>query len=41
MLAKPRRPREKRIVELTRVTYTMAEFCEIAGIDRATVSRSI
>jgi excisionase family DNA binding protein len=41
MLPKPRRPREKRIVELTRVTYTIAEFCEITGIGRATLLRSI
>ena len=41
MLPKPRRPREKRIVELTRVTYTIAEFCEMTGIGRATLLRSI
>jgi excisionase family DNA binding protein len=41
MLPKPRRPREKRIVELPRVTYTIAEFCEITGMGRATLLRSI
>jgi excisionase family DNA binding protein len=41
MLPKPRRPREKRIVELTRVTYTIAEFCEMTGLNRAAVLRGI
>jgi hypothetical protein len=41
MLPKPRRPREKRIVELPRVTYTIAEFCEITGMGRATLLRCI
>jgi excisionase family DNA binding protein len=41
MLPKPRRPHEKRIAKLTRVTYTIAEFCEMTGIGRATLLRSI
>jgi len=41
MLPKPRRPREKRIAKLTRVTYTIVEFCEMTGIGRATLLRSI
>jgi excisionase family DNA binding protein len=41
MLPKPRRPREKRIVELKRVTYTIAEFSEMTGISRVTVLRLI
>jgi excisionase family DNA binding protein len=41
MLPKPRRRREKRIVELTRVTYTIAEFCEMTGLNRAAVLRDI
>jgi excisionase family DNA binding protein len=41
MLAKPCRPREKRIVELTRVTHTIAEFCETTGLSRAAVLRLI
>jgi hypothetical protein len=28
MLPKPRRPHEKRIVPLTRATYSIAEFCD-------------
>jgi excisionase family DNA binding protein len=39
MLPKPRRPREKRIVELKPVTYTIAEFSEMTGISRVTVLR--
>ena len=37
MLPKPRRPREKRIACLTRVTYSIAEYCAITGIGRAAV----
>jgi hypothetical protein len=39
MLAKPRRPREKRIVPLTRATDSIAEFCEKTGQTGATVLR--
>ena len=41
MLSKPRRPREKRIVPLTRVTYSIAEFCEKTSLTRQAVLRSI
>ena len=41
MLPKPRRPREKRIVELKPVTYTIGEFSEMTGISRVTVLRLI
>jgi excisionase family DNA binding protein len=41
MLPKPRRPREKRIVPLMRVAYSIAEFCDVTGLSRATVLRSI
>jgi excisionase family DNA binding protein len=41
MLRKPSRPRETRVVELSRTTYTIAEFCEMTGLSRAVVLRSI
>lgn len=41
MLPKPRRPREERIVPLSRVTYSLEEFCEKTGLSRKTVLRSI
>jgi hypothetical protein len=41
MLPKPRHPREDRIVELTRVTFTIAEFCEMTGLNRAAVLRDV
>ena len=41
MLPKPRRPREKRFVELKPVTYTIAEFSEMTGIRRVRVLRLI
>jgi excisionase family DNA binding protein len=41
MLPKTRRPREKRIVPLTRATYSIAEFCEKTGLSRAIVTRQI
>jgi len=41
MLPKPRRPREKRIVPLTPVTYSIAEFCDLTGLSKAVVLRSI
>jgi hypothetical protein len=41
MLAKPRRPREKRIVSPTRATYSIAEFCAISGLSRAAVLQSM
>ena len=40
-LPKPRRPREKRIVPLTRVTYSLAEFCEKTGLSEKAVLRAI
>jgi hypothetical protein len=39
MLAKPHRPREKRISPLPRTTYSIAEFCARSGQNRATVLR--
>jgi hypothetical protein len=39
MLPKPHRPRETRVVALTRATYSIAEFCDKTGHDRATVLR--
>jgi excisionase family DNA binding protein len=41
MLARPRRPREKRVVPATRFSYSIAEFCAITGLSRAAVFRSI
>ena len=41
MLPKPRRPREKRFVPLTRATYTIREFCDKTGLSEAAVLRSI
>jgi excisionase family DNA binding protein len=37
MLPKPRRPREKRIVPVPRTAYSIAEYCEVAGLSRAKV----
>jgi hypothetical protein len=41
MLPKPRRPREKRILPLTRVTYSIEEFCAASGLSRAEVECAI
>jgi CRP/FNR family transcriptional regulator len=41
MLPKPRRPREKRIVPLSRATYTIKEFCDQTGLSEEDVLRSI
>lgn len=41
MLPKPRRPREKRIAPLTPVTYSISEFCDVTGLSRAAVLRSM
>jgi hypothetical protein len=41
MLPKPRRPREKRILPLTRVTYSIEEFCATSGLSRAEVESAI
>lgn len=41
MLPKIRRPREKRIVPLARVTYSIAEFCALNGLSREAVLKSI
>jgi excisionase family DNA binding protein len=41
MLPRPRRPREKRIVPLRRVTYSIAEFCDMTGQSRPEVLRAI
>jgi hypothetical protein len=41
MLAKSRRPREKRIFPLTRATNTIREFCDKTGLSEAAVLRSI
>ena len=41
MLPRPRRPREKRIVPLRRVTYSIAEFCAMTGLSRSEVLRAI
>jgi hypothetical protein len=37
MLPKARRPREKRIAPLERVTYSIAEYCEMSGLSKAMV----
>ena len=41
MLAKPRRPREQRIVPLARATYSIAEFCDMTGLSKTKVVRLI
>ncbi len=41
MLPKPRRPREKRIIPLGRATYSIAEFCDMTGLSRVAVLRSM
>jgi hypothetical protein len=41
MLPKPRRPREKRIIPLKRVTYSISEFCDMTGLSRVAVLRSM
>jgi CRP/FNR family transcriptional regulator, anaerobic regulatory protein len=41
MLPKPRRPREKRTVPLTRATHSIAEFCDKTGLSEARVLHSI
>lgn len=41
MLPRPRRPREKRIVPLSRATYTIREFCDKTGLSEAAVLRSM
>ena len=41
MLPKSRRPREKRIVPLARITYSIAQFCEKTGLSREAVLKSI
>lgn len=40
MLPRPRRRREQRIIPLTRVTYSIAEFCDLTGLSQAAVLRS-
>lgn len=39
MLPKPRRPREKPIFPLMRVTYSIPEYCDVTGLNRAAVLR--
>ena len=39
MLPKPRRPRERCIYPLTRVTYSVPEYCDITGLSQASVLR--
>jgi excisionase family DNA binding protein len=39
MLPRPRRPREKSIFPLTRVTYSIPEYCDITGLSRDAVLR--
>jgi hypothetical protein len=39
MLPKPRRPRERCIYPLTRVTYSVPEHCDITGRSREEVLR--
>jgi hypothetical protein len=41
MRPKPHLPREKRIVPLTRVTCSIAEFCDITGMGKAAVLRPV
>ena len=41
MLPKPRRPREKRIAPLTPVTYSISGFCDMTGLSRTAVLRSM
>jgi len=39
MLPKPRRPRERCIYPLSRVTYSVPEYCDITGLTRKVVLR--
>jgi excisionase family DNA binding protein len=39
MLPKPRRPRERCIYPLSRVTYSVPEYCDITGLTREAVLR--
>jgi excisionase family DNA binding protein len=39
MLPKPRRPRERCIYPLSRVTYSVPEYCDITGLSREVVLR--
>jgi hypothetical protein len=39
MLPKPRRPRERCIYPLTRVTYSISQYCDITGLGLAAVMR--
>jgi len=39
MLPKPRRPRERCIYPLTRITYSVSKYCDITGLSRETVLR--
>ena len=41
MLPKPTRPREKPIISLIRVTYSILEYCDITGLSRAAVLQQI
>jgi hypothetical protein len=41
MLPKPRRPREQRKMPLTRVTCSIAEFCDLTGLSETAVARSM
>jgi hypothetical protein len=41
MILDPRRPRERRIVLLTWITWSIEEFCNISGLIDASVRRSI
>jgi hypothetical protein len=40
-MPKPHRVREKRVRPPTRVTYSIAEYCEMNGLSREAVARSI
>lgn len=39
MLPKPRRPREKPIFPLMRVTYSVSEYCDLTSLSKAAVLR--
>ncbi len=41
MLPKPRRPRERCIYPLTRVTYSVRKYCDITGLSPAEVLRAM
>ncbi len=41
MLPRPRRPREQRLIPLGRVTYSISEFCDMSGLSKVAVLRSI